>query len=136
MKKLFCLCFCLLLFIQGNESILQIRRYHAKVVILGKIIEESDFFGRKVFKGKVINKGRERADFVQIEFTMFNKRGKVINKKSIFINGSRYVFGDSTVSTSSLKINETGTFKCYTGVKSDSIATYKFKIKWKDYKYD
>jgi len=119
-----------------NEEETQARQYKPNVVIQGKIEEQSDYFGRKIYSGQVLNKGRKRADFVRIIFTMYDTREKEIGKKEVYINGSQYVFGDSTFSNSTLKINEIGRFTCYTAMKSDTIATYGYKIIWKDYKYD
>ena len=73
---------------------------------------------------------------MRLIFTMFDKNEKELAVKEVFINGSQYVFGDSTVSNSSLKINEVGNFKCYTTTPADSIGTYVSRIIWKDYKYD
>ena len=108
MKRLLYISGCLLFLslhygFKENETEFQTRRRRARVVLQGEIEENNDFFKRKIFKGKVVNRARTRADFVQLEFTMFNKEDKIVGRQSIFVNGSRYVFGDSTVSNSSLK---------------------------------
>ena len=105
-----------------------------KSVILKEKIElKVDFFGRRIFEGKLVNNLDERVDFVYIEFKIMNRRNEVMEKVRSYIYGSIYKFRDGSISTSSLKSGETGSFKCFTSVMADSIKKYDYNIGWKNF---
>jgi len=106
-----------------------------KIVISGKIQETTDFFGRKRFIGKVVNKEKERIDFIKIEFTLRNREGKVLETTAVYIKGQRHMFYNRQVSTSSLGPGKTGTFNIITSIPAENVFSYTYKITGKHFIY-
>jgi len=92
-----------------------------KLELSGDIEETTDFFGRKRFIGKIINKENERIDFVKIEVTLRDREGKELETKSVYIKGQFHRFRDRQVSTSSLNAGQIGTFDIITSTSADLV---------------
>lgn len=105
------------------------------VELVGKIELKTDYWKRRIFKGKVKNISKNRLDFIRIDFEMFNKKNELIIKEGTYIKGSRFVFGDATESMSSLKPGAAGSFEVFTSVPADSINRFKYDISYKYFKY-
>lgn len=106
-----------------------------KIVISGKIQETTDFFGRKRFIGKVENKEKERIDFIKIEFTLYDREGKVLETTGVYIKGQLHMFYDRQFSNSSLEPGKTGTFNIITSILAENVFSYKYKITGKHFIY-
>lgn len=120
-----------LIFLLFSGVIFANNKKKKSVILKEKVESKVDFFGRRTFEGKIVNNLDERVDFVYIEFKIMNGRNEVIEKVRSYIYGSVYKFRDGSISTSSLKSGETGTFKCITSVMADSIKKYDYNIGWK-----
>jgi hypothetical protein len=120
-----------LIFLLFSGVIFANNKKKKNVILKEKIESKVDFFGRRTFEGKIVNNLDERVDFVYIEFNIMNGRNEVIEKVRSYIYGSVYKFRDGSISTSSLKSGETGTFKYITSVMADSIKKYDYNIGWK-----
>ena len=105
------------------------------IELVGQIELKTDYWNRRVFKGKVINNSKNRLDFIRIDFEMYNKNDELIIKEGTYIKGIRFVFGDTTESLSSLKPGKTGDFEVFTSVTADSISRFKYEISYKYFKY-
>ena len=99
-----------------------------KIEIFGELTDTKDYFGRKRFSGKVVNKEKARIDYIHIEFTMRNKVGKELETVKQFIKGKFHQFADFQVSTSSLDGGQTGTFDIISSIPADSVYTFTYKI--------
>ena len=132
-KKYNYLIYIILVFLLTSPEIVSANgKKKTKVVVLsGKIESQVDFFGRRFFKGEVINKNDKRVDYVFIEFKLFDEHKKILAKVKSYVNGSVHVFRDSTVSTSSLEPGKSAKFSCYTSVKDDLIKSYNYNIRYK-----
>lgn len=106
-----------------------------KIVISGKIQETTDFFGRKRFIGKVVNKEKERIDFIKIEFTLYDREGKALETSGVYIKGQRHMFYDRQFSNSSLGPGKTGTFNIITSTPAENVFSYTYKITGKHFIY-
>jgi len=120
------------LFFNLSQNKIQMKK---SVVLYGDLELKKDFWGRRVFKGKVKNNSSNRLDFIRIDFKIYNVRGELITEEGAFIDGIRFMFGDTTVSQSSLKPGGIGSFKVYTSVPADSIDKFTYEISYKYFKY-
>lgn len=129
-KKYNYLIFIILVFIITSPAMVSANgKKKAKPVVLsGKIESQADFFGRRFFKGEVINKNDKRVDYVFIEFKLFDEQKKMLQKVRAYVNGSVHVFRDSTVSTSSLEPGKSAEFTCYSSIKDSLINSYNYNI--------
>lgn len=103
------------------------------VRITGEILQEKDAFGHRKYSGFIQNYLTWRVDFVRLEFRLFNKAGKLLLRKDIFIDGAEYRFQDGTVSHSSLDPDRKGSFICLTPIPADSIFKFEHTIYWMEY---
>ena len=101
------------------------------VYVDGDIEEKADFFGRRIFEGKIVNNLNKRIDYVFIEFTLFNDKNEIIEKIESYVSGTTQTFKDNTISSSSIEQGKTANFKCSTSVPAESVMKYKYDIKWK-----
>ncbi len=108
---------------------------HPKVELRGKIEETEDYFGRKRFLGKIINKEKVRIDYIKIDFTLRNREGLIIAEKSEYITAKKHTFYDFQVSTSSLDPGKIGSFNVIVNVPADSVYSFSHKISGKHYPY-
>ncbi len=104
---------------------------NVNVNVEGKIEKKVDFFGRRFYEGKIVNKLNKRIDFVYIEFKFFNDKNKLLETVKSYVYGSAKKFKDGTVSTSSIESGKTANFKCFTSLTPNSIKKYEYDIKWK-----
>ena len=74
-----------------------------------------------------------RVDFVRVEFRLFNRGGRLILMKDVFVDGSTFRFQDGTVSHSSIGPSETADFICLTPIHADSIAKFEHTVYWMEY---
>lgn len=132
-KKYNYLIYVILVFLLASPEIVSAngKKKTKGVVLSGKIESQVDFFGRRFFKGEVINKNDKRVDYVFIEFNLFDEHKKILQKVRSYVSGSVHVFRDSTVSTSSLEPGKSAKFSCYTPVKDDLIKSYNYNISYK-----
>ncbi|MFC1724311.1 hypothetical protein ACFL4T_01700 [candidate division KSB1 bacterium] len=118
-----------------NISGINLQSKKKAIELVGKIELKKDFWGRRIFKGKVKNYSKNRIDFIRVDFEMYDKNNKLIISEGAYIDGIKFVFGDATESRSSLKPGATGPFDVYTSIPADSIAQFTYKINYKYFKY-
>ncbi len=123
--------FILFVIILCSERITANNKVKVDVRVEGDIVEKTDFFGRRIYEGKIINNLNKRIDYVFIEFTLFNDKNEIIEKVKSYVSGITQTFKDSTISASSIEQGETANFKCFTSMMAESIIKYKYDIKWK-----
>ena len=135
LKKISVFLIALMIFLNSAGFDFQNKQKKKDVELVGQIELKTDYWNRRVFKGKVINNSKNRLDFIRIDFEMYNKNDKLIIKEGTYIKGIRFVFGDATESLSSLKPGKTGDFEVFTSVPADSISRFKYEISYKYFKY-
>ena len=99
----------------------------------GELVSDSDSFGHRKYSGTVENTLTWRVDFVRVEFRLFNRGGRLILMKDVFVDGSTFRFQDGTVSHSSIGPSETADFICLTPIHADSIAKFEHTVYWMEY---
>ena len=99
-----------------------------KLEISGEIEETTDFFGRKRFIGKIINKENKRIDFIKIEFTLRDREGNELEIKSVYIKGQFHRFRDRQETRSSLASEQIGTFDIIFSTIADLVYSSTHKL--------
>ena len=103
------------------------------VRIAGEILQDKDAFGHRKYSGTVQNYLTWRVDYVRVEFKLFSKKGSLLLRKDIFVDGAEYRFQNGTVSHSSLDPDQKGNFICLTPIPADSIVRFEHTIYWMEY---
>ncbi len=117
-----------------NESLFaQEFRTGPDVRISGEVVQDKDSFGHRKYSGMVENTLTWRVDFVRVEFKLFNKGGKLLLRKDVFVDGNEYPFQDGTISRSSLDPEQKAAFVCLTPIHADSIAKFEHTVFWMEY---
>ncbi|MFC1553016.1 hypothetical protein ACFL7D_00130 [candidate division KSB1 bacterium] len=128
-----------IIFIPDNSVFAQVKEReqikNPKLEISGELEETQDYFGRKRFIGKVINKEKVPIHFIKIEFTLLDHEGQVLETVNSYIQGRRQIFLDRQISTSTLDAGKTGTFNIIATTKADKVFRIKYKITGKDFIY-
>ena len=107
----------------------------AEVILLGEFSENQDSNKNTILSGKVQNIGSKQADFIKINFTIYKDRSSANPPKeyTVFIKGSVEQFSPDIISESSLKPNETGTFKLIIPSDFGPFISYAYSIDWEQY---
>lgn len=120
---------------QGSSAQMNLKKQikDPKIEIFGTLKDTTDYFGRQRFTGMVRNREKERIDYINIEFVMRNREGKIVSTVSRFIQGKFHRFQDRTTSKSSLGPNQRGNFDIIVNIPADSIYSFTYKITGKHF---
>ncbi len=99
-----------------------------KLEISGKLNDTTDFFGRKRFSGTIINREKNRINFIKVSFTLRDREGEILETVETYISGQRHRYRDRQVSTSSLSPGRTGTFDFISSIDAQDVFSYIYTI--------
>ena len=99
-----------------------------KLEISGKLNDTTDFFGRKRFSGTIINREKNRIDFIKVSFTLRDREGEILETVEMYVNGQRHRYRDRQVSTSTLSPGRTGTFDFISSIDAQDVFSYTYTI--------
>ena len=99
-----------------------------KLEISGKLDDTTDFFGRKRFSGTIINREKNRIDYIKVSFTLRDREGVILETVETYINGQRHRYRDRQVSTSSLSPGRTGSFDFISSFDAKDVFSYTYTI--------
>jgi hypothetical protein len=105
----------------------------SEVVLVGEIAESFDYFGRQIYSGTVEVRGEKRLDYIAVEVVVQDSSEIELESIRSFVFGTRFIFQDSTISTSSLLPGQRGTFNCRLQTQAADIATYTLRPVWKEF---
>ena len=120
---------------QSSQKIVENSISSAEIILLGDFSENQDSKNNTILSGKVQNTGSKQADFIKINFTIYKDRSStsVPKEYTVFIEGSVQEFDNNIISNSSLKPNETGTFKLIIPSDFGPFISYAYSIDWEQY---
>ncbi len=99
-----------------------------KLGLSEKLDDTTDFFGRKRFFGTIINREKNRIDFIKVSFTLRDREGVILETVETYISGQRHRYRDRQVSTSSLSPGRTGTFDFISSIDAIDVFSYTYTI--------
>ncbi len=103
------------------------------LIFLGDAKEEI-FSNKRTFKGKVINKGKRRGDFVRVIYYLWGNETQLIASDSSFVNGIQVRYRSGIVTDSAVDTSQSASFEVIVPVLENTPVEYiTRKIHWEAY---
>ena len=100
------------------------------IVFKGDAREEI-FDDRRVFKGKVVNQGSRRGDFVRVIFSLWADDTDLIAADSAFVNGTQIIYRSGIITDTILEPNQSAEFIVEVPIKESLTVEYVTReVRW------
>ena len=93
------------------------------LIFLGDAKEEI-FSNKRTFKGKVINKGKRRADFVRVIYYLWSNETQLIAADSIFVDGIQIRYRSGIITDSAVDTSQSASFEVIVPIQDSMPVEY------------
>ena len=101
-----------------------------ELVFIGHGQEEA-FESFRLFRGKVMNQGNRRGDFVRVIYSLWGENTQLLGSDSTFIEGSQIIYRSGIVTDSVLEPNQSAQFSLKVAVPDSISVTYVTRdVRW------
>ena len=101
-----------------------------ELVFIGHGQEEA-FESFRLFRGKVMNQGNRRGDFVRVIYSLWGENTQFLGSDSIFIEGSQIIYRSGIVTDSVLEPNQSAQFSLKVTVPDSISVSYVTRdVRW------
>ena len=93
--------------------------------------QEEVFESFRLFRGKVMNQGSRRGDFVRVIYSLWGENTQLLGSDSTFIEGSQIIYRSGIVTDSVLEPNQSAQFSLKVAVPDSISVTYVTRdVRW------